>query len=156
MTRLIKVTFSATSGEELHGRAEFERTQGLVTLPQRLLAVIEKARAEGEGFEIVAHDNGYRFPLIHHQAATYRMDKGGGQRDGFFYLAWKAIIEPSKDQRQQYGRFAHTLSAAALIGLVGYFKTVSSWSLHAAADVCGLLMASVVLFVVGAVLSKGD
>jgi len=156
MTTLIKVTFSATSGEEVNGRAQFDRAGGLVTLPQRLLAMVDRARSDGEGFEIVAHENGYKFPLIHHQAATYRMDKGAGQRDGFFYLALKAIIEPSKDQRQQYGRFAHTLSAGATIGFVGYFKSVPVWSFHTVADLCGLFFAGVVLFVVGAVLSKGD
>ncbi len=156
MSTLIKVTFSATSGEEVSGKAQIDRAKGVVTLPARFSVSIDRARSAGEGFEIVAHDNGYKYQLVHQDADQYRLDSDSRRRDGFGYLAWRAIIEPHKDQRQQYGRFAHTLSAAALIGLVGYFKSVQTWSLLAAWEIFCLLIGSVVLFVVGAVLSKGD
>jgi len=156
VTTLIKVTFSATSGEEVSGKAKIDRSKGIATLPTRISASIDRAKAAGEGFEVVAHDNGYKYPLVHVVGGQYRLDAGSRQREGFWNLAWRAITAPHKDQRQQYGRFMHTLSAAAMIGFVGYVKSIPVWSLYAAWEAFCLILCGVVLFVVGAVLAKGD
>lgn len=155
MSTLIKVTFSATSGEEVSGKAQIDRAQGIVTLPARFSISIDRARNAGERFEIVAHDNGYKYPLVHQDADRYALETASRRRDGFWHQAWRAITEPHKDQRQQYGRFAHTLSAAAMIGLAGYLKSMPAWSLHAAWELFCFFLCGAVLFVVGAVLSKG-
>ncbi|CAG9186082.1 hypothetical protein [Cupriavidus pampae] len=156
MSTLIKVTFLATSGEEVSGKAKIDRPKGLVTLPTRISASIDRAKSAGEGFEVVAHDNGYLYPLLHVSGSQYRLDASSRQRHGLLSLAWRAITAPHKDQRQQYGRFAHTLSAAALIGFVGYVNSVPAWSLYAALQAFCLFSGGVVLFMAGAVLAKGD
>lgn len=156
MSTLIKVTFVATSGEEVSGKAKIDRSSSIVTLPTRISASIDRAKAAGEGFEVVAHDNGYKYPLVHVDGVRYHLDAGSRQREGFWNQAWRAITAPHKDQRQQYGRFAHTLSAAALIGAVGYVNSIPAWSLYAAWQAFCLISCGVVLFVAGAVLVKGD
>lgn len=75
MSTLIKVTFSATSGEEVSGKAQIDRGKGIVTLPARFSVSIDRARNAGEGFEIVAHDNGYRYPLSHQDADRYKLKR---------------------------------------------------------------------------------
>ncbi len=150
MTTLIKVTFTSTSGEETTGKAQYDHASGLVTLPGSFQALVEQARAAGIGCALVAHENGYQLPLVHQTRAAYRMDRS------LLLQAWKAVAEPTKEQRQQSGRFAHTLSAAAVIGAAGYLGTNHTWSVHAVTDVMGLVGIGVVLFFAGAILSKGE
>lgn len=123
MTTLIKVTFTGTTGEETTGKAQYDHASGLVTLPTSFLTLIEQAKAVGIGYALVAQEDGYQFPLLHDGGATYRMDRSRRARRSLLVLAWKAATEPTKEQRQQSGRFAHTLSAAAVIGAAGYLGT---------------------------------
>ncbi|MFS8980206.1 hypothetical protein PO002_38110 [Cupriavidus necator] len=76
LTRLpIKVTFTGTTGEETTGKAQYDHASGLVTLPTSFLTLIEQAKAVGIGYALVAHEDGYQFPLLHDGGATYRMDR---------------------------------------------------------------------------------
>jgi len=150
MTTLIKVTFTCTSGEETTGKAQYDRASGLVTLPGSFQALVEQARAAGIGCALVAHEDGFQLPLVHQAGAAYRMDRS------LLPQAWKAVVEPTKEQRQQSGRFAHTLSAAAVIGAAGYLGTNHTWSVRAVTDVMGLVGIGVVLFFAGAILSTGE
>ncbi|WP_427308732.1 hypothetical protein [Cupriavidus sp. H39] len=156
MTILIKVTFTSTAGEEIHGQAQYEPAPGLVSLPSRMLDIVQRAKASGDGHAIVAHEDGYRYPLQPIENGVYQLDRSRRQRQGLLEQAWKAVTAPTKEQRQQSGRFAHTLSAAALIGASGYVGSSRAWNLSAVADVLSLIAIGVVLFLVGAVLSKGD
>lgn len=156
MTTLIKVTFTSTAGEEINGQAQFEPMSGLVTLPSRLLELVQRAKAAGDGHALVAHEDGYRYPLQPVENGVYRLDRSRRHRQGLLEQAWKAVTAPTKEQRQQSGRFAHTLSAAALIGASGYVGSSDVWTLGALTDVLSLVGVGVVLFLVGAVLSKGD
>ncbi|RQS11591.1 hypothetical protein [Burkholderia sp. Bp8998] len=62
----------------------------------------------------------------------------------------------SKDQRQQFGRYVHTLSAAALAGAVGLWHSTSSWSPVAVFNVVILVLFAVVLFLAGMDSMNGD
>lgn len=62
----------------------------------------------------------------------------------------------TKDQRQQFGRFAHTLSAASLVGAIGYWHSTDDWSLHASLSVAFLIVACVILFVQGMKSMNGE
>lgn len=55
----------------------------------------------------------------------------------------------SKDQRQQFGRFAHTLSAASAVGAIGYGHSTTLWTLAAAFNVSVLVVLFVLLFFIG-------
>lgn len=69
---------------------------------------------------------------------------------------WKAISEPTKAQREQYGRYHHSLSAASVVGMVSCIGSSPGWSTSHVLNVLGLFAAAVVLFLIGAVLCKGD
>jgi len=156
MTTLIKVTFTSTAGEEINGQAHFEPMSELVTLPSRLLELVQRARAAGDGHALVAHEDGYRYPLEPVEVGVYQLDRSRRHRQTLLEQAWKAVTAPTKDQRQQSGRFAHTLSAAALIGASVYVGFSNVWTLIALTDVLCLLGVGAALFLVGTVLSKGD
>ncbi|BDB30138.1 MULTISPECIES: hypothetical protein [Cupriavidus] len=156
MTTPIKVTFTSTAGEEINGQAQFEPMSELVTLPSQLLEHVQRARAACDGHALVAHEDGYRYPLQPVEDGVYQLDRSRRHRQRLLEQAWKAVTAPTKDQRQQSGRFAHTLSAAALIGASVYVGYSNVWMLVALTDVLSLVGVGAVLFLVGAVLSKGD
>lgn len=66
------------------------------------------------------------------------------------------ILTPTVKQKESYGRFCHTLSAAAIVGLVTVIHLDSELTLFIAQRSIALAGCAVVLFIVGAMLSKGE
>ncbi|KWK06037.1 hypothetical protein WM11_11635 [Burkholderia ubonensis] len=62
----------------------------------------------------------------------------------------------TKDQRQQFGRFVHTLSAAALAGAVGLWHSTTDWVPAAVFNVGILILLAVVFFLAGMDSMNGD
>ena len=52
----------------------------------------------------------------------------------------------TKDQRQQFGRYVHTLSAASIVGAVGYWHSTQLWTVSAVFNVAMLCVWFVLLF----------
>jgi hypothetical protein len=57
-------------------------------------------------------------------------------------------------QKEAYGRFAHNLAAAAIIGAVTVL--FSEASLVGALRITGLMLSALICFALGAVLTKGE
>ncbi|WP_407973098.1 hypothetical protein ACJ51O_36605 (plasmid) [Burkholderia pyrrocinia] len=55
----------------------------------------------------------------------------------------------SKDQRQQFGRFCHTLTVSSIVGVVGYVHAISEFSIWAAMNVAALVAIGVITYIVG-------
>ncbi|QTB53462.1 hypothetical protein [Burkholderia pseudomallei] len=55
----------------------------------------------------------------------------------------------SKDQRQQFGRFCHTLTVSSIVGLVGYVHAISEFSIWTAMNVAALVVIGVITYIVG-------
>ncbi|MCP3712299.1 hypothetical protein M3I54_36065 [Paraburkholderia sp. CNPSo 3274] len=55
----------------------------------------------------------------------------------------------NKEQLQQFGRFVHTLSAASIVGAIGYWHSTTNWTLAAVLSEAVLVFAFVVLFLRG-------
>lgn len=153
--RLIKVTFTATSGEETTGFASLHAND-VVELPKRMLLRVRAALEAGEGYAIVAHQGGYAIPLLPLEDACYRLDVRHATSDAWLTRLIDAFRKPSKDQMQAYGRYYHTLSAACAVGFVGYAAGIQTWSVATAVNAACLLAGAAVLFAIGAVLAKGD
>ena len=68
----------------------------------------------------------------------------------------KTFFTPTLKQKEAYGRFCHTLSAAALVGVVTVLHLDSEPSWYIAKRFTALVASAMVLFVVGAMLSKGE
>lgn len=67
-----------------------------------------------------------------------------------------AVATPTGKQKEAYGRFCHTMAAAAIIGLITvvHLDSVASWYIVSRAFALGIC--AIVLFIVGAALSKGE
>ncbi|WP_186157301.1 hypothetical protein [Burkholderia gladioli] len=55
----------------------------------------------------------------------------------------------SKDQRQQFGRFCHTLTVSSIVGAVGYVHAISDFSIWTAMNVAALVVIGVITYIVG-------
>jgi hypothetical protein len=67
-----------------------------------------------------------------------------------------AFKTPTTKQKEAYGRFCHTLSAAAIVGLVTVVHMDSELTPFIAKRAFALVVCSVILFAIGAALSKGE
>ncbi|QGZ67010.1 hypothetical protein [Paraburkholderia acidisoli] len=78
------------------------------------------------------------------------------ESEGFFAELVELVRRPSKDQRQQFGRFAHTLSAGATIGGFGFWHSTNVWTVQNALSLVNLCAAAVVLFYIGIISMDGE
>ena len=68
------------------------------------------------------------------------------------------FLRPTSKQKEAYGRFLHTLSAACMVGAVWIAFTESQtghfWSVTG--EVAPFVLLGLALFIVGGILSKGE
>jgi dihydroorotase-like cyclic amidohydrolase len=67
-----------------------------------------------------------------------------------------AFRTPTLKQKEAYGRFSHTISAACCIGAVTLAFSDLPDNSYAASKVAALVFWAVVLFLIGSILSKGE
>ena len=80
-----------------------------------------------------------------------------GSRFNRLFQETKSVLRsPTPKQKEAYGRLSHTLCAAALISSVSVAFTESHATLYVVSKVSALVFWGVVLFWIGAVLSKGE
>jgi hypothetical protein len=68
----------------------------------------------------------------------------------------RSLAFPSKDQRQQNGRFVHMLSAASFVGAALSAFSTSKWNAHAIAQMGSLIISALLLGAVGFYCIKED
>ena len=156
MTKLAKVILKTTSGDELTCSVHHDVETGKLDLPDRLADLIDDVQVSGERYVLQFLDGGFQYPIVWTADGGYQVDRDLGVRRGFWEEAKAAVLGPTKEQRMQYGRFVHTLAASAVIGMVGYLAGKPGWSWASVLNVASLFITGVVLFAVGAVLSKGE
>ncbi|CAG9185741.1 hypothetical protein [Cupriavidus pampae] len=155
MSQLIKVTFTSTSGEETTGFATLLKND-IVELPKRMALRVSTAADAGEGYVLVAQYKGKAAPMIHIAGPSYQLDKKHAISDPWTKRVAESFRDPNTDQSQAYGRYCHTLSAAAVVGLVGYAAGRSTWSITVVLNCACLAVLAAVLLVTGATFLKGD
>ena len=155
MSRLIKVTFTSTSGEETTGFATLHKDE-IVELPKRMALRVSAAVDAGEGYAIVAQYKGEAVPMLHVADASYRLDMQHAISEPWSKRIAEAFRDPTKDQLQAYGRYCHTLSAASMVGFVGYAAGRPGWSATAVLNCLCLAVAAGILLAIGAAFLKGE
>jgi hypothetical protein len=68
----------------------------------------------------------------------------------------QAFVPQTRDQRQQFGRLMHTLSAASLIGAIGFWHSTSVWTFANILSEVNLVLAFVITYYEGMVSMKGE
>lgn len=75
---------------------------------------------------------------------------------GIGYLFLQPFLDPTKDQRQQFGRFCHTLAAAAFLGAVGVWHSMQVWTFVEVKLEASLVLSFVITFFQGMRSTKGE
>ena len=155
----IDIKIEYPSGLQLVDRAGLSRELALVNVSARLQR-IEQLLDETEAPPLVtAIIDGQEVELDRRLDGAFSFDlavvQQGVPRGGWARLVGM-IRNPTKDQRQQFGRFLHTLSAAALIGFVGVLYTTSHWTPAEVWRGMNLFLAFVLTFYTGMVAVDGE
>ncbi len=152
--KLAKVKVEYTGGTTITERVTLDPATGQVTLPPRLHALL-KAMDETECSPAFGLEYGGHILSVVASDGTYKVSIPEEATPGFRQVL-NAILYPSKDQRQQNGRYMHTLSAASIGGAVGYVHAAPMLDLQTVVGAAGLGALGVLLWYGGLLAMKGE
>ncbi|MCG5077258.1 hypothetical protein [Paraburkholderia tagetis] len=146
---IVTVVVQYAGGLEISEGATLDPATGIVHVSERLQQLLRECDTTESPPRLTVLDGGVRHLLIRDRAEFKRgetialpIPRSAFPFSGFGH-AW------SKDQRQQFGRFMHTLAAASVVGAVGFWHATTSWTVAAVRNEAGLAFAVVILFLVG-------
>ncbi|KVF67544.1 hypothetical protein [Burkholderia vietnamiensis] len=148
---IIEVSVEYPSGLEISDRGTYDADAHIVYGSVRLAEIMGKlsqseppatvsAAIGGVPVELEIRVDGNFSVPEHPPAATKRRGRLLGK---LVYSGW------TKEQRQQFGRFCHSLTVASLAGFVGYGHSTQIWTLWPVLNEVALAAIVVVTFFVG-------
>lgn len=148
---IVDIFVEYPSGMSIADRATFIQQLDTVAPSERLAAILREFATSEAPPVVTAVIGGASVRLDARVDGTFSVSRESvspkKRRSGFRLVnlghSW------SKDQRQQFGRFAHTLSAASAAGAIGYGHSITVWSLAAVFNVSVLVVLFVLLFFIG-------
>jgi hypothetical protein len=153
--KLATVKVEYTCGQTLTDRVTLDAKTGEILLPPRLIGVMAKM-ADSECLPAFSLQyGGYVLPVEAGAKSSYKVQLPVIAPFGFRRLL-HPIAQPTKDQRQQNGRFLQTLSAAAIVGAIGYVHAAGQWDLSTLLNTASLSVLGVILWYAGLLAMKGD
>jgi hypothetical protein len=148
---IVDVFVEYPSGMSISDSASYARGFNQVCISERLAAVLREFSVTEAPPEVTATIEGV--PVVLHQrtdecfSVEFSTDEQPKQRPGF--LLRLIGHEWTEDQRQQFGRYAHTLSAASIVGAVGYWHSTQVWAATTVFNIAMLVVFFVILFLAG-------
>ncbi|SAK57759.1 hypothetical protein AWB76_02508 [Caballeronia temeraria] len=153
--KLAKVRIEYSSGTTIIDRVTLDPATGQVHLAPRMHGLLSKMEESECSPAFSLEYKGYVLPVSLKTDGAYVVSVPPDLRPGLRNRLY-AIANPSKDQRQQNGRYLHTLSAASLGGAVGYAHSSSSWDWATAVGTAALVGLGVILWYAGFLHMKGE
>ncbi|CAG9208047.1 conserved hypothetical protein [Paraburkholderia tropica] len=146
---IVSIVVEYAGGLKISEGASFDPATDVVYLSDRLQQLLRDCDTTESPPRILVVASGVKYHLLQ-QPDGYRRGEVVGTEAlqsvlpfGNFGHAW------NRDQRHQFGRFAHTLSAASIAGAIGYWHATTVWTYTAAANVVMLVFLFVILFLRG-------
>jgi hypothetical protein len=146
--KLVNVEVSYEGGTVLADRVLLDVNTSLVTLPPRLASLMEVLDGCDQLKSFVADCGGTRYLLKHEPGRGHFVDFSAPCGRGFAAGVMQ-IFSSSTAQRRLNGRFAHMLSAMALIAACFEVATTHAFNWHSLLEPVCLGALSIVLFLVG-------
>jgi len=155
---IIEVLIEYASGMTLTDRATYSDELDQVYLSERLRAVISEFGMTEAPPAVSATIGGVSVQLEARVDGSYSVVEGrvALRNSGFMWTLIQPFAEPTKDQRHQFGRFCHTLAAAAFLGAVGLWHATTEWTPAIVQQEAGLIVSFVITFIRGMVSMKGE
>lgn len=147
--KIISVVVEFATGMEITDGASLDPDSMTVHISDRLRRVLRDPESTEPPPRITAQVDDSRVPVISSDGqfivreSVARSAPRSPRSFRRFGHAW------SKEQRQQFGRFSHTLSAASIVGAVGYWHSTGTWTISAVLNEAVLVFLFVILFLRG-------
>jgi hypothetical protein len=148
---IVDIFVEYPSGMSIADRATLIQQLETVAPSERLAAILRELAASEAPPAVTAMIGGVSVRLDARVDGTFSVsrDSASSKKSRSGYRLFNLGRSWSKDQRQQFGRFAHTLSAASAAGAIGYGHSITVWTLAAVFNVSALVVLFVVLFLRG-------
>jgi hypothetical protein len=146
--KLVNVEVSYEGGTVLTDRVLLDVDSAQVTLPPRLASLMEVLDGCDHMKSFVADCGGTRYLVKHESGRGHFVDFSAPRRRGFAAGAME-LFSSSPAQQRLNGRFAHMLSAMALIGACFEVATTHAFNWHSLLEPVCLGVLSIALFLVG-------
>lgn len=155
---IVEIFVEYPSGMTITDRASYSCDAGQVYPSERLQAVLREFSITEAPPAVSAVINGVNVQLDSRIDGSFSVGDSisVGKGDSLVDLVLQPFLNPTKDQRQQLGRFCHTLAAAAFLGAVGVWHSTQVWTLADVKLVASLVMSFVLTFVQGMISIKGE
>jgi len=155
---IVEIRIEFPSGITFTDRASYSADAGQVYPSERLRSVLREFSASEAPPVASAVIDGATVLLDSTTDGSFARaeTKGDGSKRSLMAIFLQPFLTPTKDQRQQIGRFLHTLAAAACLGAVGVWHSTSVWTLADIKLEASLIGAFVLTFVQGMIAIKGE
>ncbi|MBU9589498.1 hypothetical protein [Burkholderia multivorans] len=147
----VDVRVEFPSGLTLADRGSYDSDEQIVFISVPMRAMLDAAKEMEPPPAVTATWDGFEATLIEATADSFDVvsvtELGAKPRSKLGARLVRASW--SKDQRQQFGRFCHTLTVSSIVGVVGYVHAISEISIWAAMNVAALVAIGVITYIVG-------
>ncbi|MBT2790416.1 hypothetical protein [Paraburkholderia strydomiana] len=146
--KFVNVEVSYEGGTVLTDRVLLDVDSAQVTLPPRLASLMGFLDGCDQMESFVADCGGTRYLVRHESGRGHFVDFSAPRRRGFAAGAMQ-LFSSSPAQQRLNGRYAHMLSAMALIGACFEIATTHAFNWHSLLEPVCLGVLSIALFLVG-------
>ncbi|TGP40256.1 hypothetical protein EN871_28950 [bacterium M00.F.Ca.ET.228.01.1.1] len=155
---IIEIRIDYPSGMSITDRASYLADAGHVYPSERLQAVLREFCISEAPPVASAVIDGANVQLDSTTDGSFKRGetKADGSKRSLMAILLQPFLTPTKDQRQQIGRFLHALAAAACLGAVGVWHSTSVWTFAEIKLEASLVGAFVLTFVQGMIAIKGE
>jgi hypothetical protein len=155
----IDIKIEYPSGLQLVDRAGLSRELALVNVSARLQRIVQLLDETEAPPLVTAIIDGQEVELDRRLDGAFSASLIAGDQDaprGVWARLVAMVQAPTKDQRQQFGRFCHSVAVASLAGAVGYWHSTDHWDFQAVFNEAVLIVAFVLTFYQGLASMKGE
>ncbi|MBB3262327.1 hypothetical protein [Paraburkholderia sp. WP4_3_2] len=156
---IIKIKVEFPGGLTITDSATWREKDGQVYVSDRLKQVLRELDVTEAPPVVTATCRGQTVSMELTSSGDFRLKSGQivlQPPKGALAQLRRILRQPSKDQRQQFGRFLHTLSAGSVIGAVGFCHSTTNWTFQNTLAAANLCIGGVLLFYIGILSMDGE
>ncbi len=155
---IVEIFVEYPSGMSITDRASFSRDANQIFPSERLQAVLREFSITEAPPAVSAVIDGVTVQLDSRTDGSFSLGETlePPNQKGAFARLLLLFSEPTKDQRQQFGRFCHTIAAAAFLGAVGVWHSTEIWTVESVKLEASLILGFVITFVRGMHSFRGE
>lgn len=156
---IIEIDIEFPGDLSITDKATWNTETGEIHTSERLKQILRDLRVTEALPLITATCHGQTAPVEATANGDFRLASGAVMlppSKGLLARFRQVIRRPTKDQRHEMGRYLHTLSAASIIGAIGFWHTTKNWDWQNILSETNLWIAGVLVFYMGIICINGD